>query len=83
MKRLPSEYLHQHFHITTSGMNYWPQLRLTIDIMGRDKALFAVDYPQEEHRPAMGTMDNAPFASKMDREKFLYRNAERVFGIES
>ena len=82
MKRKPSEYLHDNFHITTSGMNYWPQLKLTIDIMGIDKVMFAVDYPQEEHRPAVEAMDNAPFASKLDREKFLFRNAERVFGIK-
>ena len=83
MKRLPSEYLHDNFHLTTSGMNYWPQLKLTIELMGIDKVMFAVDYPQEEHRPAVEAMDNAPFASKSDREKFLYRNAERVFGIKS
>ena len=82
MKRLPSEYLRDHFHITTSGMNYWPQLKLTIDLMGIDKVMFAVDYPQEEHRPAVEAIDKAPMG-KEDRAKFLYKNAERVFGIKS
>ena len=41
MKRLPSEYLRDHFHITTSGMNYWPQLKLTIDLMGSAPTLVA------------------------------------------
>ena len=82
MKRLPSEYLREHFHITTSGMNYWPQLKMTIEVMGIDRVMFAVDYPQEEHRPAIETIDNAPL-SDADRAKFCYRNAERVFGIKS
>jgi 5-carboxyvanillate decarboxylase len=82
MKRLPSEYLRDHFHITTSGMNYWAQLKMTIEVMGIDRLMFAVDYPQEEHRPAVETIDNAPL-SEEDRAKFYYRNAERVFGIKT
>ena len=82
MKRLPSDYLRDNFHITTSGMNYWPQLKLAIEVMGIDKVMFAVDYPQEEHRPAVETIDKAPL-SKEDRAKFYYRNAERVFGIKA
>ena len=77
-----AEYLRDHFHITTSGMNYWPQLKMTIDVMGIDRVMFAVDYPQEEHRPAVETIDNAPL-SREDRPKFCYRNAERVFGIKA
>ena len=71
MKRLPSEYLRDHFHITTSGMNYWPQLKMTIDVMGIDKVMFAVDYPQEEHRPAVETIDNAPAFQGRPREILL------------
>lgn len=82
MKRLPSEYLRDHFHLTTSGMNYWPQLKMTIEVMGIDRVMFAVDYPQEEHQPAVDVIDKAPL-SKEDREKFYYRNAERVFGIKT
>lgn len=82
MKRRPSEYLRDHFHITTSGMNYWPQLKMTIEVMGIDRVMFAVDYPQEEHRPAVETIDNAPL-SEENRAKFYYRNAERVFGIKT
>ncbi len=82
MKRLPSEYLRDHFHLTTSGMNYWPQLKMTIEVMGIDRVMFAVDYPQEEHQPAVDVIDKAPL-SKEDREKFYYRNAERVFGIKA
>jgi len=82
MQRRPSEYLRDHFHVTTSGMNYWPQLKMTIEVMGIDKVMFAVDYPQEEHRPAVEAIDNAPLSSA-DREKFYYRNAERVFGIKT
>jgi len=82
MKRLPSEYLRDHFHITTSGMNYWPQLKMAIEVMGIDRVMFAVDYPQEEHQPAVDVIDKAPL-SKIDREKFYYRNAERVFGIKT
>ena len=50
--------------------------------MGIDKVMFAVDYPQEEHRPAVEAIDKAPMG-KEDRAKFLYKNAERVFGIKS
>jgi predicted TIM-barrel fold metal-dependent hydrolase len=63
-------------------MNYWPQLKMTIEVMGIDRVMFAVDYPQEEHQPAVDAIDKAPL-SKEDRAKFYYRNAERVFGIKT
>jgi 5-carboxyvanillate decarboxylase len=45
LELLPSEYLRRNFHVTTSGMNYDEPLRMTLDVLGSQRVLFAADYP--------------------------------------
>jgi 5-carboxyvanillate decarboxylase len=78
LQRKPSDYLTQNLHFTSSGMNYWPQVKLMIDVVGIDRVLFAADYPMEDMPPAIQAMDAAPFAPT-DRAKFYHQNAEQRF----
>jgi 2,3-dihydroxybenzoate decarboxylase len=80
LQRKPSEYLRQNFHYTTSGMNYWPQVRMMIDEVGIDRVMFAADYPMEEMPPAVAAMDAAPFTAA-NRARFYHGNAERLFKL--
>lgn len=80
-KRLPSEYFLNHFHITTSGMNYAPQLLMTIQMVGIDRVLFAADYPFEKQKEdGTDAMDAIPLNDD-DKHKIYHRNAERVFNL--
>ncbi|MFT3752520.1 MAG: amidohydrolase family protein [Paludibacter sp.] len=82
LQRKPSEYLRQNIHCTTSGMNYWPQVRMMIEVLGIERVLFAADYPMEDMLPAVSAMDAAPL-SAADRARFYHGNAERLFKLRS
>jgi 2,3-dihydroxybenzoate decarboxylase len=78
LNKPPSQYFHDNFYITTSGMNYEEPLLLAHKVMGADRILFAVDYPFEEAEEPVRFMDNAPI-SDQDRRKIYQTNAEKLF----
>jgi len=75
---LPGEYLKSNFLITTSGMNYWPQLRMTIQVMGIENVLFAADYPFEDQGEAVSAIRDMPLSASQ-RHLLCDANARRVF----
>ena len=81
MKRLPSEYFLDHFHITTSGMNYGPQLVMSIQVVGVDRILFAADWPFEKQKEDGTDAMDAISLSPDDKKKIYQTNAERVFKL--
>ncbi len=80
MARLPSEYFRDNFVITTSGMTYAAPLKLSIDVLGAERILFAADYPYESLGEAVEFMDSAA-VTETDRNKIYHGNAEALFGI--
>ncbi len=80
LKRTPKEYLTDNFLITTSGMNYWPALQATIQIVGIDNVLFAVDYPFEDGKSSAAAMRGMPL-SDVDKRQICELNARRVFRL--
>jgi 5-carboxyvanillate decarboxylase len=82
LQRKPSEYMKQNIHYTTSGMNYWPQVKMMIDVIGIDRVMFAADYPMEDMMPAVKEMDAAPL-SAADRAKFYHGNAIKLFRLKT
>jgi 2,3-dihydroxybenzoate decarboxylase len=79
-KWAPSEYFKQHFVVTTSGMNYEPQLVMTIKEIGIDRVLFAADWPFEPSKEAVDGVETSPL-SLADKQKIFHTNAVRVFRI--
>ena len=80
MKRMPSEYIRENIWVTTSGMNYWPQLRMTLEVLGADRVLYATDYPFEDQRQAVRMVEAMPLALAQ-KKAFFEDNARRVFAI--
>jgi 5-carboxyvanillate decarboxylase len=76
----PSEYFENHFVVTTSGMNYRPQLMMTIEEIGVDRVLFAADWPFEPSKEAIEGIENVPL-SAADKAKIFHTNAARVFRL--
>jgi 2,3-dihydroxybenzoate decarboxylase/5-carboxyvanillate decarboxylase len=74
------EYFRRNFVITTSGVEDPLALRYSIDKIGIDNVLWAIDYPYQPMKPAIDFMDQAP-VSEEERAKLYHRNAERVFHI--
>ncbi|UAJ12575.1 amidohydrolase family protein [Glacieibacterium megasporae] len=80
MQRLPSDYIRENLWVTTSGMNYWPQLRMTLDVLGRDRVMYATDYPFEKQAEAVGFVEAMPL-SESDKKALFEDVAARVFKI--
>ena len=79
LPRLPSEYFLDNFVITTAGVTSMPALRLSIDVLGAERILFAADYPYEDDAEAVRFLDGAALTTR-ERELISHQNAERLFG---
>jgi len=81
-KLLPSEYFSRNFAITTSGVEDPLALRYSIDKIGVDNVMWAIDYPYQPTTPAVAWIDKAPLTDD-ERAKLCHRNAERIFKIQT
>jgi 2,3-dihydroxybenzoate decarboxylase len=80
LKRRPSDYIRENVAVTTSGMNFGPPLRMTMEVMGVDNVIFAADYPFEVVRDAVDAVDALDLPED-DKEKLYHLNAKRVFAL--
>lgn len=80
LPRLPSAYFLDHFVITTSGVMSAPALRLSLEVLGAERILFAADYPYESVADSVRFMDTVDI-DEATRRKIYRSNAERVFGL--
>jgi 2,3-dihydroxybenzoate decarboxylase len=80
LKRSPSEYLKENFHVTTSGMAWQPAILFAQSVLGVDRVLYAQDYPYQYVPEEVRVTDNLPI-SEDDKKKLYQTNAERVFGL--
>ena len=75
-----SEVFKRNFWITTSGVEHTPALKYSIEVLGADRVLFAIDYPYQQHAPAVKWMNECDI-SDADKEKVFGGNAARIFHI--
>ena len=80
LRKLPSEYFLENFVITTSGVTSMPALRLSLDVLGVDRILFAADFPYEDDAEAVRFMDGASVTDE-ERRQIYETNACRVFKL--
>ena len=80
LQKPPSEYLRTNFYATTSGNFHTPSLVATIEQMGADRVMFAVDYPFERLQDGSAWLDRAAI-SDADHLKISRTNAERLLGL--
>jgi 2,3-dihydroxybenzoate decarboxylase len=80
MQRAPSDYIRENLWITTSGMNYWPQLKMTLEVLGSERVLYAGDYPFEDQGEAVRFVEAMPL-SPTQKKTLFQDNAARVFGL--
>jgi 5-carboxyvanillate decarboxylase len=77
---LPSEYIRRQVFVTTSGMNFLEPLRLTIDVLGIDRVLYASDFPFENQGEAVRAVEEMPLDSA-DKRALFETNPARVFDV--
>jgi 5-carboxyvanillate decarboxylase len=80
LRRQPSEYLRENFHVTTSGMAWEPAILYTQSVLGADRVLYAMDYPYQFVPDEVRVTDELPISDD-DKHKLYQLNAERVFSL--
>jgi predicted TIM-barrel fold metal-dependent hydrolase len=79
LQKLPSEYLRNNFHVTTSGNFCAPAFACTLDVMGADRVMFSVDYPMDDNQTGSQFLASYPMNEDI-RRKVSSENAIRLFG---
>ena len=79
LQHLPSEYLRNNFHVTTSGNFCPPAFACTLEVMGADRVMFSVDYPMDDNQTGAEFMASYPM-DDATRRKVSSENAIRLFG---
>jgi 2,3-dihydroxybenzoate decarboxylase len=75
-----TDYVRQHFWITTSGAFSNAALRCSIDELGSDKVIFSVDYPYVKNDAARSWFDAAPI-SAAERQAIASGNVKRLLKL--
>jgi 2,3-dihydroxybenzoate decarboxylase/5-carboxyvanillate decarboxylase len=79
-KRSMAEYFQDNFVITTSGVEDPLALRYSIDKLGMNNVLWAIDYSYQPMEPAVKFITEAPLTDE-ERHAVCHGNAERIFKI--
>jgi len=72
----------RNFAITTSGVEDPLALRFSIDKLGLDSVMWAIDYPYQPTTPAVSFIESARLTDE-ERAKVAHGNAERIFRISA
>jgi 2,3-dihydroxybenzoate decarboxylase len=76
LAKKPSDYIKQNIVVTTSGMCAAEPLDCTIAALGKDRVMFAADYPFERPAEAGEFLDQTPLPEPV-REAIAFGNAVR------
>jgi 2,3-dihydroxybenzoate decarboxylase len=82
LKKKPSDYIKQNIAVTTSGMCSAEPLACALAALGRERVMFAADYPFEVAHEAGEFLDETPLATLL-REAVAYKNAASYLGLPS
>ena len=76
----PSQYIKDNIVVTVSGVYAREPLMCAVDALGRDKVMFAADYPFESADEAGHFMDDVSIPEDL-RAAVAYDNAARLLGL--
>ncbi|BAK65460.1 5-carboxyvanillate decarboxylase [Sphingobium sp. SYK-6] len=80
LKLKPSEYFRRNFAITTSGVESHAALRYSIEVLGPENVMWAIDYPYQPMAPAVQFIRTAPIPEDV-KAMVAGGNAARIFRI--
>lgn len=80
LKRKPCEYMLNNVWVTTSGMNYEDQLKMTLKVMGPERVLYAVDYPFEDQGAAVKLLESMSL-TEAQKKQLCEDNAVGLFRL--
>jgi len=76
-----SEYFRRNFAITTSGVESHAALKYSVEVLGPENVMWAIDYPYQPTTPAVQFMHTAPLAEDV-KAMVAGGNAARIFRID-
>jgi 2,3-dihydroxybenzoate decarboxylase len=76
----PSQYIKENIWVSVSGVFAAEPLRCAVDALGRDRVMFAADYPFENAEEAGHFIDSVDIAEDL-RADVAYNNAARLLGL--
>jgi len=76
----PSQYIRDNLVVTVSGVYAREPLRCALDALGRDRVMFAADYPFENAEEAGHFMDTVAL-DESERADVAYNNAARLLKL--
>jgi 5-carboxyvanillate decarboxylase len=79
-KEFVSNYLKENFVITNSGVAWEPAIKFTQDVIGKDRVMYAMDYPYQCPAYEVDALDKMDMSLE-DKKAFFQTNAERVFKL--
>jgi 5-carboxyvanillate decarboxylase len=80
LKKKPSDYLKENFHITNSGVAWEPGVKFCQDVVGVDRVLYAMDYPYQHSIQEVHILDGMDMAADV-KKAFFQTNAEKLFKL--
>jgi 2,3-dihydroxybenzoate decarboxylase len=81
LARRPSDYIRENIVMTISGMYSAEPLNCAIGAVGRDRIMFATDYPFEPAGEASKFIDHVPLAEDV-RADICFNNTARLLGLQ-
>jgi 2,3-dihydroxybenzoate decarboxylase len=76
----PSQYIKENIFVTVSGVFAAEPLYCAIGALGRERVMFAADYPFESAEEAGHFMDRVPLEEAL-RADVAYNNAAALLGL--
>lgn len=81
LKKKPSDYLRENFYFTCSGMASEPAIKFTQEMMGKDRVMYAMDYPYQHAIEEVLALDDMNMSFE-DKRNFFQCNAEKAFKLK-
>jgi 2,3-dihydroxybenzoate decarboxylase len=72
--------MRENVYVTSSGVAWDPAIRFSMEVLGEDRVMYAMDYPYQHNLEEVAASD-ALKVSPEARRKFFQTNAERVFKL--
>ncbi|MDX9875415.1 MAG: amidohydrolase family protein [Spongiibacteraceae bacterium] len=80
LKKKPSDYLKENVWITTSGQQFEPAIKYAQEVLGKDRVMYAMDYPYQYVPQEVADLDNMDMSPE-DLKAFYQTNAEKLFKL--
>jgi 2,3-dihydroxybenzoate decarboxylase len=80
LAKAPSDYIKDNIVVSVSGVYAREPLVCAVDALGRDKVMFAADYPFENAEEAGHFMDNVAIGEDL-RADVAYNNAAKLLRL--